>query len=641
MDDSSPTPAPHERLTLVPPSERKTPEEFIATFETSRVPTSPGCYLMHDEAGKVIYVGKAKNLRSRVRTYINDQDSRYSVKFLMKRVSAIDFFVTSNEKEAVLLENSLIKQFKPRYNVQLKDDKTYVSLRINTNEDFPRLEVTRRVRKDGATYFGPYASAGTVRETLRQVHRTFPLRTCTDHVMHNRTRPCIYYQMKQCGAPCVGLESRDDYHQTVDQVVLALSGRSSELEPLLEKLIRERAEELKFEEAAILRDRLQGFRQMIERQRAVAVPGVEDRDVIGYYSQGRFTEIQLIFYRGGKMLGGRSYSFKQQEMPVGEVLSSFLLQYYAEAPVIPSEVLVPEAIEEADVLAEILTEQRGAKVAVLHPQRGEKLALIELASKNAKNSFDEKRLAERAQTDLLEQVRIQLKLEKTPNRIECFDISTHQGDRTVGSMVVFEGGEANKNRYRRFAIKSFEGQDDFASLREVLMRRYTRAIAEGDLPDLVLIDGGKGQLGVAMTVLKDLAIEDLDAASIAKSRTVEGGHSPERFFRPGRANPIILPQNSAVVLLLARIRDEAHRFAITYHRERRQKATLRTSLTDIPGVGPVLARRLLNKFGSIARITGLSADELAEVPGVSAKLAGEILQQLAARTKSQPSGVAE
>ena len=642
MDEVSPTPAPHERLTLVGlPSERKSPEEFLAAFDTSGVPSSPGCYLMHDEQGKVIYVGKAKNLRSRVRTYINDQDSRYSVKFLMKRVSAIDFFLTSNEKEAVLLENSLIKQFKPRYNVQLKDDKTYVSLRINTKTDFPRVEVTRKVRKDGAEYFGPYASAGTVRETLRQVHRIFPLRTCTDHVLNNRTRPCIYYQMKQCGAPCVGLVSREEYHQIVDQVVLALSGRSGELETLLEQLIRSRAEELKFEEAAVLRDRLHGLQRMLERQRAVAVPGVEDRDVVGYYSQGRFTEIQLLFYRGGKMLGGRSFSFKQQEMPVAEVLSSFLLQYYAEAPVIPSEVLIPEAIEEADVLSEILTEQRGSKAVVLCPQRGEKLALVELASKNAKNSFDEKRLAERAQTDLLDQVRIQLKLAKTPNRIECFDISTHQGDRTVASMVVFEGGEANKNRYRRFAIKTIEGQDDFAAMREVLMRRFTRAIAEGDLPDLVLIDGGKGQLGVAMTVLKDLAIEDLDAASIAKSRAIEGGHSPERFFRPGRANPIILPQNSAVVHLLARIRDEAHRFAITYHRERRQKATLRTSLTDIPGVGPVIARRLLNKFGSIARIRGLPVDELAQVPGVGERLAETIQQNLAGRDTAEPTGVAE
>ncbi len=640
MSESSPSPAPAEQLMLVgTPSARKSPEEFIASFDASSAPSAPGCYLMFDERDRIIYVGKAKNLRSRIRTYVNDKDSRYSVKFLMKRVARIEFLLTSNEKEALFLENSLIKQHKPRYNVQLKDDKSYVSLRIDANEDFPRLTVTRRLRKDGAHYFGPYASAHSVRDTLRQIHRIFPLRTCTDHVMRNRTRPCIYYQMKQCGAPCVGYESREQYHTVVDQVVMALSGRSNELEALLRDQIRERAGALKFEEAAVLRDRLHGLRGMLERQSTVSVRGVEDRDVVGYFSQGRFIELQIIFYRGGKLLGGRSFSFKQRELPIGEILSSFLLQYYSDAPVIPHEVLVPEAMEDADTLAEILSEQRGSKVAVHYPQRGDKRALVDLAARNARSNFEEKQLAERAQVDLLDEVAAQLKLAKPPNRIECFDISTHQGEKTVASMVVFEGGEPNKQRYRRYSIKRVEGQDDFAAMREVLMRRFTRAIAEDDLPDLVLIDGGKGQLGVAGAVMKDLGIEDLDLASIAKARAQEsGGHSPERFFRPGRANPIILPQNSPVVLLLARVRDEAHRFAITYHRERRRRGTIRSSLTDIPGVGPTLARRLLNTFGSIARIRGLSAKELAEVPGISEGLAGLILDHVADASRSAAPG---
>jgi len=631
---------PDEQLVLVgTPALRKSPEEFIESFDVSSVPTSAGCYLMYDDRERIIYVGKAKNLRSRIRTYINDQDTRYSVKFLMKRVTHIDFLLTSNEKEALFLENSLIKQHKPRYNVQLKDDKSYVSLRINAKEDFPRLTVTRRLRKDGAHYFGPYASAHSVRETLRQIHRIFPLRTCTDHVMRNRTRPCIYYQMKQCGAPCVDYETRDEYHATVDQVVMALSGRSTELEALLLDQIRQRVADLKFEEAAVLRDRLNGLREMLERQSTVSVRGAEDRDVVGYYAQGRFIELQIMFYRGGKLLGGRSFSFKQRELPIGEVLSSFLLQYYADGPVIPHEVLVPDAMEDADTLAEILSEQRGSKVIVHYPQRGDKRALIALADRNAKSNFEEKQLAEKAQVDLIEEVAKHLKLTKPPQRIECFDISTHQGDRTVASMVVFEGGEANKQRYRRYSIKRVDGQDDFAAMREVLMRRFKRAIAEDDLPDLVLIDGGKGQLGVASTVLKDLAIEDLDLASIAKSRAQNsGGHSPERFFRPGRANPIILPQNSPVVLLLARVRDEAHRFAITYHRERRKSGTIRTSLTDIPGVGPTLARRLLNKFGSLARIRGLSAKDLAEVPGISEGLAGQILDHVTSASPSAEAG---
>ena len=620
----------HERLTFVgAPSKRKSPEEFLESFDLSSVPTSPGCYLMRDAKDRVIYIGKAKNLRNRIRTYINDQDSRYSVKFLMRRVAHIDFFLTTNDKEAVLLENSLIKQFKPRYNVQLKDDKTYVSLRVNTKEDFPRITVVRKHRNDGASYFGPYASAYGVRDTLRQIQRVFPLRTCSDHVMNNRWRPCIYYQMKQCAAPCVDYVTPKAYGEIVEQIVMVLSGRSTELEKHLEEAIREKADALKFEEAAVLRDRLRGLQQMLERQRTVEVPGVEDRDVVGCYAQGRFIEIQVIFYRGGKMLGGRSFSFKQREMPIEEILGSFLLQFYSEAPVIPAEILVPEPIEEADTLEEILCEQRGGKVAIRRPQRGEKRALVDLAARNAKNSFREKQLAEKAQVDLLEMAKEKLKLRELPQRIECFDISTHQGEKTVGSMVVFEGGVANKDRYRRFSIRQVEGQDDFASMREVLMRRYKRAIEENDLPDLVLIDGGKGQLNVALAVLRDLGIEDLEAVSIAKSRPQErGGRSPERFFLPGRSNPVILAQNAPVVHLMARIRDEAHRFAITYHRSRRGKGTIRSTLTDIPGIGPKLAKKLLNRFGSLARIRELPATEIADVPGINNRLAQVVQQHL-------------
>lgn len=606
-------------------ADRKTAEAFLAAFDVSKVTTAPGCYIMRDKNDKVIYVGKAKNLRNRIRTYINDQDSRYSVKFLMRRVAHIDFLVTTTEKEALLLENSLIKQFRPRYNVQLKDDKTYVSLRIDTKQDFPRITVVRRYKKDGALYFGPYSSAHSVRDTLRQIQRLLPLRTCSDHVMNNRVRPCIYFQMKQCNAPCVGKVSRDEYHEVVQEAALILSGRSKELEIQLNETIKQRAEKLDFEKAAELRDRLRALQKTMEKQRTVDVPGAADRDVFGLYKQDRFTEIQIVFYRGGKMLGGRSYSFKKTEMPIVELLSSFLLQYYSEAPVIPSEILVPAAIDEADVLAEILSEQRGTKVNLHEPVRGEKKALVDLANRNAKRSFDEKQLEEQAHADVLDQVKDTLKLGVVPNRIECFDISTFQGDKTVASMVVFEGGVANKQRYRRYSIKTVDGQDDFASMREVLMRRYKRAIEENDLPDFILIDGGKGQLGVATAVLKDLGIEDIHAAGIAKSRSQEtGSASPERFFVPGRSNPIVPAQNSPTVHLLSRIRDEAHRFAITFQRKKRSKGTLRTALTEIPGVGPNLARKLLNAHGSVARIKDCTPEELALVRGVSDRLAADI-----------------
>jgi excinuclease ABC subunit C len=428
----------------------------------------------------------------------------------------------------------------------------------------------------------------------------------------------------------VDYAGRDEYHEIVEQVIMVLSGRSRELEDVLRKKIQEHAEKLEYEDAAAIRDRLYALHRTLEKQRTVAVPGVEDRDVFGIYTQARFTEIQVVFYRAGKMTGGRSFSFKQREMPIDEVLGSFLLQYYSETAVIPNEVLVPVPLEEAETLGEILSEQRGTKVTVHHPVRGEKKALVDLASRNARRSFDEKRLADQAQTDLLAQVQKHLGLRKTPERIECFDISLFQGDKAVGSMVVFEGGQSSKARYRKYSIKTVEGTDDFGMMREVLMRRYTRAIAEDDLPSMVLIDGGKGQLNVARAVFSDLGIEDLDLASIAKSRVQEGGgHSPERFFVPGRANPIILPQNSPVVHLLARVRDEAHRFAITYHRKRRTKATIGTVLTDVPGVGPAKARTLLNRFGSIDKIREASAAEIASAPGFNEALAKAVKGYLA------------
>ncbi|MBX7256507.1 MAG: excinuclease ABC subunit UvrC [Candidatus Hydrogenedentes bacterium] len=621
----------HERLDLTSPNRERTPEEFLAQFETARVPTSPGCYLMRDAEDRVLYVGKAANLRARVRSYINESDSRYTVKFLMRRVAHIDFLVTSNAKEALLLENSLIKEHKPRYNVRLKDDKSYVSVRVNVQHAYPRVTVTRNLRKDGSRYFGPYASASAVRDTMKQVQRIFPLRLCSDSVLTSRARPCLYYQMKQCSAPCVNLIDKESYREIVGQVLMMLEGRSAEVEKLMVERIQQHAEALEFEKAAQLRDRLFALRQTLERQRAVRVEGSADQDVWGFHTQGRYVELQALYFRGGKMNGGRSFSFNQRETPIEEVLSSFLYQYYSEMPEPPAEILIPLPLEDVDALTEVLSERRGSKVLVHWPQRGEKTALTDLASRNAAISFEEKRLADQANRDLLAQVKDKLSLRKEPNRIECFDISTIQGTMAVGSMVVFEGGTAAKNRYRHFAVKQVEGQDDFAMMREILLRRFKRAIEESDLPDLVLIDGGKGQLGVATTVLKDLGIEDLDAVGIAKSRALEdGGHSPERFFLPGRSNPVILPQNSPVVLYLARIRDEAHRFAITYHRKRRGKSTLATLLTNIPGVGPKKAKVLLNRLGSLAKVQSASVEDIAALPGFNAKLAESILTYLAA-----------
>lgn len=626
--------APHvqsiDRIDLAA-AERRTAERFRESFDLANVPSSPGCYIMRDEKDRVIYVGKAKNLRARVRNYLTESDERYTVKFLMKRVAHIDFLVTTNEKEALLLENSLIKEHKPRYNVQLKDDKSYVSVRVNVRHEWPRVTVTRKLRKDGSRYFGPYSSAAAVRHTIKQLQRMFPLRLCSDSVLHSRTRPCLYYQMKQCSAPCVGLIDKASYREIVEQVLMALEGRNAELEKLLLARISEHSGKMEYEKAATLRDRLYDLRETLERQRTVRPLPEEDQDIWGYYADGRFSELQVIYFRAGKMTGGRSFSFNQRELPIDELLGSFLLQYYADATVVPAEILVPVALEDAGALGEILSEKREGKVSVHWPQRGEKRALIDLAARNAKSSFDEKRLADEVKRDTLTQVKAVLKLNKEPHRIECFDISTIQGTSPVGSMVTFDNGAPNKSRYRRFAIKNVEGQDDFAMMREMLLRRFKRAIEEQELPDLVIMDGGKGQLNVAVTVFKDLGIEDLEVAGIAKSRALgSGGHSPERFFIPGMKDPIVVAQHSPVVRLIAQIRDEAHRFAVTYHRKRRTQSALTSPLASIPGVGPKRVRVLLNRIGSLSKVNAASVEEIAALPGFSPALAENIKKHLTA-----------
>ncbi len=595
-------------------------------YDAAAVPAQPGCYLMKDAAGRVIYVGKAKSLRARLRGYFNETDGRPTVRFLLRRLAAVEFMVTASEKEALLLEDSLVKAHKPKYNVRLKDDKTFLSLRLDPRERFPRITVVRRVRRDGARYFGPYHDSKAARQMLRQLGRVFPLRTCSDHVLENRSRPCIYHDMGRCAAPCTGLISPEAYAELAAQAVLALEGRGDELERRLLADIRRLAAALRFEEAAALRDRLAGLRGTLEKQRAVGGDG--DRDVFGVHTRDRFAEVYALFYRGGRLLGGKAWSFERHDLPLDGLLESLLWQYYAAAPVIPREVLVPLALEGAGALAELLAERRGGAVRVLRPQRGDKAALVDLASRNARQSFEEKRLAESAARDTLELIRDTLRLPRAPRRIECFDISTHQGDKTVGSMAVFEDAAPAPARRRRFIVRTVAGQDDFGALREVLTRRYTRALAEDDLPDLVLIDGGRGQLAVARAVLDDLGLHGLPCASIAKSRPEDGARSPERFFLPNRANPVVPPQSGPVVRTLARLRDEAHRIAITHHRARRKKEALAGELLRVPGVGPKRMRALLAALGSLSGVRAASPEQLAAVPGFNEKLARQVWEWL-------------
>lgn len=609
-------------------------ELFDAASKIALIPHKPGCYIMRDKRGRIVYVGKAKDLKNRVRNYFQSSgDPRLFVARLPKILGDIEVIITANEKEAMILENTLIKAHKPRYNVQLKDDKNYLSLRINTRHEWPRVDVVRHQKKDGARYFGPYHSAKAIRQTLNILNKYFQLRTCTDSVLNHRVRPCLQYQIKRCPAPCVFEVDKEAYDQHVREAILFLEGRGDELLDSLKARMYQASEDMEFERAANFRDQIISIQRALERQMAVTAERV-DRDVIGYWREGERLTIQLLFVRAGKLEGTRAFSYKQQEFPDHELISSFLNLYYAAGNFIPKEILVPVELEESELAAyeELLSELKGQKVSVIHPQRGAKRALISMATENAKSSFESEHDKEERTQDLLESLQERLGLSHYPERIECFDISNFQGKQIVASMVVFEGGVPNKNEYRRYKMREVTSQDDFASMHEVLTRRFSKvASGEDAAPDLVVIDGGKGQLAQAVAVVQDLGIHDVDVIGLAKSRVDKVGfgddevtRSPERVFLPGRKNPVVLKQNSAEIFLLERIRDEAHRFAITFHQELRRKETLKSSLDDIPGVGPATRKDLLRHFGSLRKVKTATLEELKAVPGVGPKMAETI-----------------
>jgi excinuclease ABC subunit C len=593
-----------------------------------------GVYLLRDRAGKVLYVGKAKSLRPRVRAYFREGgDGRFQVRFLMRRVSDFDTIVTASEKEALILENNLIKQYKPRYNIRLKDDKSYLSAKV-TNHAWPRITVTRKIVKDGGRYFGPFGSADGLRETIDVIRKTFPLRTCTDAVFRNRSRPCLEYQIKRCLGPCVLPVDRDEYGRHLHAAQMLLEGKNLELLREMRDQMKDRASKLEFEEAARIRDRVRAIEKTVERQTVLHHWGI-DQDVFGIYREGGYIEAIVLIVRGGKLTSTQGWSFQDLEFPVHDILSDLLTQYYSGARGIPDEVIVPVELEDAAVRAELLSERRGKKVEVILPQRGEKLRLLEMAMDNARQSFASRRDNEKTRESMLEGLRVKLNLHNSPKRIECYDISNLQGSMVVGSQVTFDEGEPQKNLYRRYRIRSFEGQDDFAAMYEVLKRRLERATREKEYPDLWVIDGGKGQLNVALEVLREFNLRDqIDCVSLAKQHVLNERHekevtkSEERVFLPNRKDPIVLPKNSTALFLLVRIRDEAHRFAITYNRELRRRARLRSVLDDIEGVGPVRRRAMLRHFGSLRRIREATTDEIAAVKGLNRDLAAEIRRHL-------------
>jgi excinuclease ABC subunit C len=603
---------------------------MFSASEIKHFPVSPGVYLMKDDAGRIIYVGKAINLRKRVSSYFTGSDSRYQIRFLMNRVAAIDWIVTDTEKEALILENNLIKEHRPRYNLSLRDDKTYFSLRLDPAEEFPRITIIRKVVRDGAKYFGPYASATAARDVLKEICRLFPLRHYPLKNCRQRKRPCLYYQLKQCSAPCFGKIDTAGYAGLVEGAMLFLSGRSDEVAGIYRRKMQAAAERQEYEEAARCRDMLFSIEKTVEKQKVASSGG--DTDVIGIASQGENLHICLLFIRNGILLDSRTYLFTW-ELDEDEAIASFLMAYYSREVILPDEILLPSSATGYQALAELLSERKGKKVAITHPKKGDKRKLLQLAEKNASNAAAEQLKKAEESGAILEDLKNKLHLRNTPRRIECYDISNIQGMNAVGSQVSFLAARPDKSNYRRYRIKTVNQADDFAMMREVLSRRFRDGTAAPQ-PDLIIVDGGIGQLGILAAVISELGIDGIDLAGLAKSRvesdvgSAQVERSDERVFLPGRKNPVLLRQNSPSLLLLARIRDEAHRFAIEYHRKLRGKAALDSALDQIPGVGAVLKKRLLQQFGSVNGIREASPLQLTVVKGVTQELAVKILHEL-------------
>ena len=602
----------------------------------ANLPSRPGVYLMRDKTGKVIYVGKAKDLRSRVRAYFNSADERSQVQFLVQRIEDVETLVTISDKEALILENNLIKQYKPRYNIRLKDDKSYLSIKVTTAHAWPRIFATRKIVKDGSRYFGPFSSAVAARETIDIIEKHFLLRNCTDHNFRNRSRPCLQYQIKRCMAPCVLPVPEDVYREHVRQAMLFIDGKRQELVAELRQKMQQKSETLEFEAAARIRDQIQAVEKTLEKQRMVAHWGA-DQDIFGLYREGGFIEVQVLLVRQGKLTDNLSYSLEDLEFPDEEIVASVLTQFYQGPRFVPDEILVPVELEDRDARAEYLSERKGKKIEIICPQRGDKRHLVQMAEENAKQSFGERHDQEKAREKMLRELEQNLHLKRYPQRIECFDISTIHGAHAVGSMVTFINGEPDKRFYRHFRIRTIDassGGDDFGMMLEMLKRRFARGKEDADLPDLIVVDGGRGQLAMALTAMAELGIDGVDAVGLAKmrvqaaARSTEIERSEERVFLPGQSNPVILKRNSNALFLLQRVRDEAHRFAITHHRKLRSRQTLYSALDRIPGVGGARKRALLRAFGSVKRIEAATLEELLQVPLMNQRIAQDILQAL-------------
>lgn len=648
------------------------------------LPDAPGVYIMKAAKGRVIYIGKAVSLRNRVRSYFQKGAKDEKTEALVRTIADLETIVTHTELEALILEATLIKKHHPRFNIILRDDKNYPYLRFDLKSEFPRLDVVRRLKKDGATYYGPYVPAGGMWELLSLIRRTFPLATCKKEFRKDKPeRPCVQHQIGRCMAPCSAEIDRSAYRDMVGQVRLFIEGKNRDLLDMLKQRMEEAAEQMEYERAAELRDRIAKIEGAFEKQKIIS-PGFEDQDVIGIVSEGGHADIQVLFIRNGMLIGRKDFYIADVYGTGNEdVLTDFLHQFYSKEMIVPAEVLLPLDILDREIFENWLTEKREGKVEVLVPQRGRKRELVQMASDNAAQSLREHLLSRKSKERILMRLQEELGLRNLPRRIEAFDISTIQGAESVASMVSFENNMPDKRNYKKFKIRTVEGQDDFASMAEVIRRRYTKAKEEGIFPDLILIDGGKGQLNATLDVLAELGVitktsplqnpppqgedrggggsqsqvsripspptpplegegmrKEPDVLGLAKARSGEEGtvREFERVFLAGVEEPVILEPTSATTHLVARVRDEAHRFAITYHRKLREKRAVHSELDDIQGIGEVRKKALLRYFGSIDKIQQATVEELAAVQGMSKKAAEEIVEFYRSRVQGQGAG---
>lgn len=581
------------------------------------LPASPGVYLFKDRAGGVLYVGKAGSLRSRVRSYFQagNSDDRFFISYLERELGDLETFVVGNEKEAALLENELIKQHQPRYNVKLRDDKDFLSIRIQPEDAWPRLSVVRRPKPDGARYYGPYDSATSARQTLRQINRFFKLRTCRDTDFRARVRPCLQYQIKRCPAPCVLEVDRDAYGAQVDLAGLFLEGKHDQLVDDLERRMRDAADAQDYEQAAVYRDQLRAVERVRTTQRIATVKAV-DQDVIGFVRAGDQVEVALLEVRDGHLKQVRTFDLKGVTLPDDELVASFVSEYYRLGGTIPDELLLPLEVEAAEGMEAWLGEERGKKMKVLVPQRGPRVRLLEMAKENAEHAYREKARAKENLEERLQQLQKKLRLPILPRHIECVDVSHLGGADTVAAITAITDGELDKSRYRSFRVKKASGGDDYGAMYEVLSRRFRRGRDEEEgweLPDLFVVDGGKGQLNVAIAAARDLGIEGLNLAGLAKERSA-GGETKvvERVFLPGQKNAIVLPERSAPRHLLTLARDEAHRRSNQLRLKLGKRRRLKSGLDDIPGVGPKTRAALLKRLGSLKAVTQADLEALQE-----------------------------